>query len=257
MRTIIFYFSGTGNCMAISKGIADRLGDTKISSIMNIQEMELESYDRIGFITPVYALYAPQIVTNIVKGIAVSKKQIFIIGAYAGSRGYAVSELKANIASQNPIQEFCIRMPGNYILEYGAQPMFYQNFLFRRAEKAMDKMAEEIRQQKHTKPVKPNLFAIWFRANGERMRSEFPTRGKLFVAREHCSRCGICKNLCPAGNITIADSVVWGNNCQQCMACIQWCPNNAIHHPNRKATRERYHHPKVTMKQLERNKQLK
>lgn len=255
MSTIIFYFSGTGNSYAIAKGIADRLGDTIISSIVDKQEVELESYDRIGFVTPVYALFAPPIVTSLVKDIAISNKQVFIVATYAGSRGYAVEELKANIAGKNVIQEFCVRMPGNYLLEYGAQSKFYQNLLFRRAEKAMDKIADAISKEKHTKVVKANLVAICYRASGERMQSEFQARGKGFFAEEHCSQCGICINLCPTGNITISDhKLVWGDNCQQCMACVQWCPNNAINHPNRKASRERYHHPEVTIKQLERNK---
>ena len=37
---------------------------------------------------------------------------------------------------------------------------------------------------------------------------------------------------------------------QQCMACIQWCPQNAITHPALKVHRKLYTHPDVLLEQL-------
>jgi epoxyqueuosine reductase QueG len=39
--------------------------------------------------------------------------------------------------------------------------------------------------------------------------------------------------------------VVWGGDCEQCMACIQWCPQQAINYADKTKTRKRYHHPKI------------
>lgn len=36
--------------------------------------------------------------------------------------------------------------------------------------------------------------------------------------------------------------VEFGNDCSQCMGCIQWCPNNAIDYQGKAINRKKYHH---------------
>ncbi|MCB2357259.1 hypothetical protein [Clostridium estertheticum] len=33
--------------------------------------------------------------------------------------------------------------------------------------------------------------------------------------------------------------------CEQCFACLQWCPQKAIQYGKKTAMRKRYHHPDV------------
>ncbi|MFH0886628.1 MAG: flavodoxin domain-containing protein, partial [bacterium] len=56
MKTIIFYFSSTGNSLQLSREIAASLGDTDILSIPKAMKNmpDLSSYDRIGFVFPVH-----------------------------------------------------------------------------------------------------------------------------------------------------------------------------------------------------------
>ncbi|AMP20679.1 hypothetical protein AZF37_05350 [endosymbiont 'TC1' of Trimyema compressum] len=57
--------------------------------------------------------------------------------------------------------------------------------------------------------------------------------------------------ICQVNNITLKEKkMVWGILCTQCMACIQWCPQNAISHALIKNKRSRYIHPYVTAKQI-------
>ncbi len=72
-----------------------------------------------------------------------------------------------------------------------------------------------------------------------------------FYTTNSCTQCGICEKICKAGNIGLTnDGVSWGHDCQQCMACVMWCPNRAIWHPNIPKKRRRYHNPEITLKDI-------
>lgn len=251
MNTVLFFFSGTGNTFAIANKLANRLGDATVMPINRIKHINLSSYERVGFLFPVYALHTPSIVLDLLKDITLNKNQrVFLIATYAGSRGYAVEEVCTLLSKKNPhsIQEFCIRMPGNYLLEYGAFPNRLQKILIKSANKKLKKIEHSIRTNKTTRKIKANLLALLFKKESLKMIESFTDKGMLFYTNSNCTHCNTCISLCPTANIAYENQELkWGNKCTQCMACIQWCPNNAISHPNLKSHRRRYHHPDVNI----------
>jgi len=69
-----------------------------------------------------------------------------------------------------------------------------------------------------------------------------------FWADEACNGCGICAQICPVSNVEIVDDKpVWHHRCEQCFACLQWCPQDAVQFGGGTAERARYHHPDVTV----------
>lgn len=43
-----------------------------------------------------------------------------------------------------------------------------------------------------------------------------------------CTRCGICRETCPADAVTLAPYPVFGTDCFGCFNCVRLCPENAI-----------------------------
>ena len=57
--------------------------------------------------------------------------------------------------------------------------------------------------------------------------------------------------VCPCGNIDLAaGKPAWLHHCEQCMACIQWCPQEAIQFGKKTAGYGRYHHPEVKLPEI-------
>ena len=74
---------------------------------------------------------------------------------------------------------------------------------------------------------------------------------KSFFADEKCTACGICAKLCPSRNIVITEGKpVWQHRCEQCFACLQWCPEEAIQYGKNTKNKKRYHHPEISLKDI-------
>ena len=64
MKTIIYYFTGTGNSLAAARGICARLGDCELVSIPTLTKSQAEivpAADRVGIVCPVYDFGLPSI----------------------------------------------------------------------------------------------------------------------------------------------------------------------------------------------------
>jgi len=42
----------------------------------------------------------------------------------------------------------------------------------------------------------------------------------------------------------------WLHRCEQCLACLQWCPQEAIQYGEKTVKYPRYHHPEVVLKDI-------
>jgi ferredoxin len=72
-----------------------------------------------------------------------------------------------------------------------------------------------------------------------------------FNVNNHCISCGICRDVCPAKNITLeAGQPVFHHQCESCLACIQHCPKQALNYKNKTQSRRRYIHPQVGHKKI-------
>jgi len=253
LNGIFFYFSGTGNTYAVSKEIADNLGGLELVKLTEAHNCDVSRYDVIGFGFPVYYLHAPDIVLRTVEQLKLLPSQrVFNVITYGASYGYALSDVREiQKKSGAAVQEFRVKMPGNYILEYGAFPRRMQHSRIVKSKAAALQIAKAVLEERRTKETGPNVIARIFKHSGDNKAVAFRELGRQFYTTEDCNRCMLCATICPMSNIkTQNGSMVWQDKCLQCMACIQWCPQNAILHPSLKKGRKRYTHPDVIKEQL-------
>ncbi|NMB58820.1 MAG: 4Fe-4S binding protein, partial [Chloroflexi bacterium] len=71
---------------------------------------------------------------------------------------------------------------------------------------------------------------------------------KAFTVDDSCTGCGTCEKICPVDDIQLVNGrPIWQHHCEQCFACLQWCPSQAIQFRNNTAGQKRYHHPRVSL----------
>jgi len=256
MKTNLFFFSATGNSLSVAKDIAARLPETQIFSISKVFNIEMDlSVDNIGFIFPVYFSGMPRIVIDFINKLDLdNSKYIFAIctcGAFPmGTLLQTQKQLKLKGLTLDA--GFSIQMPGSYLVKYGAYSIEKQNDMFTREKVKVETIIKMITKRQKNK-IQHNNFLMDGIGNFayRSMLPKFPTLDHNFVLNEKCSSCNTCEKVCPVRNIKITNGKPnWQRNCEHCLACIQWCPNEAIQYRNQTINRKRYHHPEVLVKEL-------
>jgi len=255
MKTTIYYFTGTGNTLAVARDLERNLGDTElipIPKMMTREEIVIDA-DAVGIAFPVYFLNIPGMVREFVKRIRFNGSPYIFGIATCGERpGPALFSMKALLDEKGTTLSagFVVVMPENYI-----GPVDLMEDAPHRQEKytgvkdRIPAIAAAIRERKSSVPEGSDSLILRFggRLTSILMTSVYRTPRRLH-ATEKCNQCRTCERICPARNIAVdKGSVQFGNSCTQCYACIHWCPREAIEIGGRTTGKPRYHHPEVTL----------
>ena len=252
MKNVIFYFTGTGNSLAVTRDIANEIGDTKIVVIAK-ETMEkphnLQEYEGIGFVFPVYYSSMPAMVSQFVKSLHFLPEQyIFGTAVFGRARGGALLQLSQYIVrcGGKLAAGFGVRMPASYIIVHSALPFAINEIILEREKKKIAAIASAIGERQNQDIKSESRQPAFLSAYRGRAFANFGNMAANFKVNEKCTACGACGRICPAGNIKmLGQRPKWGNICEQCVACIQWCPSNAIEYADKTAKRTRYHHPGI------------
>jgi ferredoxin len=244
MKTVIYYFTGTGNTLAAARLLAAELGNTKLIPLRQAIHYGAVApkADAIGIAFPVHFLSMPEIVRKFVFGILFPDDP-FIFGlATCGERpGGALFRLQELLLEKNYSLSagYSLVMPENFI-----GPVDLMGDAGRREEKfaavqrRIPEIAAAIRARKCTPSEGDGSGIMKFagRLSGGLMTAVYNTPSRLH-ATQACNRCRTCERICPTRNITVTkEGVLWGSDCTQCYACIHWCPQAAGHGENRGTT---------------------
>jgi ferredoxin len=265
MSTVIYYFTGTGNSLKIAKDIAEKLGDaTLIPVAQAVTRASIDpGADAVGIVFPVYMWGMPLIMSDFVKKLAV-KNNAYIFGVtnYGGNKAGALIQLDRELKAKGLklSSSFGIKMPGNYTPMYGAIAMDKQQKFFTREQEITSEIAETVKTRKPNKIASDNflvnaILSSVIYPNGSK---QIPGSDKKFFADEKCNSCGICAQVCPVANIKMVEGKPqWLHHCQQCLACLQWCPQVAIQFGPKTAMRKRYQHPDIKVNDMINSRQPK
>jgi ferredoxin len=256
MKTHLFFYTGTGNSLWAARVMADELGNAEISPIPRDSgnPVRIEA-DAAGIVFPVHIWGLPQPVINFVKALATdASSYYFALAVNAGQVAATLVQLDRLMRSRGLYLSsgFDIVMPSNYIPWGGPGP---ENKRIKRINGAREKIKKisSIIAGRQKGPVEKgplwqNILFSWFYSLSF---PHVPTLDKNFWVDDKCNSCTICNKVCPCGNIDMrAGKPVWLHKCEQCLACIQWCPEEAIQYGKKTPRYERYHHPEVNLKDM-------
>ncbi|MGD9397041.1 MAG: EFR1 family ferrodoxin [Candidatus Thorarchaeota archaeon] len=256
--TILFVFSGTGNSLNAAIRIQENIVNCEILSIPKVLEEKKFTYeaDRIGFIFPVHFLNAPQIVRELLKNIKITgNPYIFAITTSGGETGKTFPTIRKLLDSQNRKldAEFSLVLPSNSIVmeDRSSTPEVIAR-LVEDSEARIDEIIEIITNNESEKfiPTKASLKNRFGSLMGIFFLYRIFNDRRFRVDNERCVRCGTCVSVCSKHNIEIVDEkVTYNHNCEVCLACIHWCPREAIDHFRTRGI-PRYHHPNIRVKQM-------
>ncbi len=255
-KNVIYYYSGTGNTLSIARQIAKKLGNTDVISIYELRDDAKvpQKYARIGICTATCFSEPPRIVRDICEKMEILRSQkVFIVSTCGGSDGTTRLDLKIIMQPKTdyPVRTFMIRMPPNHIVGFDPFADDVANGLLEGGKEPAAKAAEDVMNDAPPEEIEePDREAIlnMSRTFNSGLGVDRDSHEGGFYVSDACTNCGICEKLCKYGTITLTDNgPVWGDDCQQCMACIQWCPQQAIRHPNVPEERKHYHNPDVTL----------
>lgn len=247
-KHVIFYFSGTGNSLQVAGDLAKCCGDARLINIADYNMEEPIHAEKVGFVFPVYYFGLPNIIVRFIEQMKLERViYLYAVVTYGGAVGATLKQLYLLLRKHKiKVQAgFRVKMPGNYIVLYGAKGKRTQQRLFAKEQKKVSAIACKImNRERRCTSFKVNPIMELF---SKKMYSGFDQIGEQgyhFWADQTCTHCGLCEKLCPVGNIVLEQEVpVWGNQCEFCMACIQHCPVEAINYKEVTRKRKRYVNP--------------
>jgi ferredoxin len=256
MENIVFYFSGTGNSLKVAKTISEELWNCEIVSMSKAFD-STKTYDSVGFVYPTYFWGLPKRVIEFVKTVNLDSSRnayYYAITTYGGSAGNAVYQLYKLLLDTHGIKLNYgqkLQMFSNYVVLYEMSEKTDE--ITKRSDKALVPIVDSIKMKESNRI---NKLTGVFKFVNSNFIAKVSNMDKDFTVDDNCVGCDICAEVCPVENIEIvSDRPQYKHHCEQCLACIQYCPQRAINYKNATQSRGRYTNPEIDYKELsERNK---
>jgi ferredoxin len=283
----VFYFSGTGNSLAIARSLAQTF-DARLIAIPRLKD-ETE----IRITTPAIIIVFPAYL-SLLSGVPIQVLSVIrrmqglkqtSIHAVCNCGGYesvnalpALHRMNRILKSQGArlYSAHSLRMPMNN-LDYDHIPMPINrdtDDILKKSRRQIDGIADDIRSGKQTRfRILKRLFLLLLNplfvmirpaalkvlqkqaqviSKGDCSYEVMIGRTDLgIVVSDACIGCGVCASVCPAGNIVIEDHRPrFNHQCEMCFACDEWCPQDAIQHWSRQKG-IKYHHPEISSSDMD------
>lgn len=252
---MVLFFTGTGNSRHIAERIAHALNDTLISLNDRIKSGDITPLavnGRLVLVMPTYAWRIPRIVRDhLLRTELRGARETWFVMNCGSEIGNAAKYNRALCREKGLVYMGTaqIVMPENYIALFQAPQAEEARQIVTQAEPEIDRAIAAIAKSQAFGPTPKHLLNRFLSGPVNPFFYTAIVKDKAFTASAACNGCGQCVKRCPLNNITLPDGKpVWGGRCTHCMACICYCPAEAIEYGKKSAGKPRYHfealHPK-------------
>jgi ferredoxin len=282
---VIYYFSGTGNSLKAALTIQKALGNCDVvsmgaaagstasdSSSSNISPPG--KVRSIGFVFPCYFGGVPHRVLDCIAGMNFSPSEsamrestilssaaqehatqepaaqeqpyVYAVVTYGALIGTALGQLGRALQNRGVTLAYAAALKAfsNYVILYDMSKSVAEKTAQTKAE--LQPIIADILGRKSDRVKRPSLLISAYNHLASR---NVATRDRRFIVRESCNSCGICEQVCPVRNIRLQTGTPhWLDHCEQCLACVHWCPRRAIDYGDKTRKRGRYTNPEITSK---------
>lgn len=232
---MILYFTGTGNSKYTAEYIGDRINDEVINlfdKIRNNDYSELKSDKPFIISAPTYCWQIPHIVRDwLMKATLTGSDKIYFVMTCGGEVGNAEKCLRSLCNKIGKKYMGCaeIIMPENYIAMFDAPEIEQAMGTINSAHSKLDMVIDKIKAGNTLDEIKTNAIGKLYSSIVNVLFYPMFVKDKKFKVSDACIGCGICEKKCVMNNIKLVDGKpTWNGNCTHCMACICYCPKEAI-----------------------------
>lgn len=257
MKTILYYFTGTGNSLEIARMLAAMLPDTELRSFATAYRqghLDTEA-EAVGFVFPVYFLGVPVAFRHLLEKTQwKTPEYTFAIANFGSMPGDALHQTAALIANGGGRLDagYLIQMPDNYLPVFEVPKKDAQNRSFYNSRQKIESIAAGI-LSKEKSGIEKSKYRIDRLLTGLMYPTvnKFKEMDRNYWVADGCNGCGICAQSCPFDNLGMSDhKPQWQHHCEMCMRCIHICPQKAIQYKNGTMKKGRYRHPEISVKDL-------
>lgn len=250
MDASVYYFTGTGNSLAVARRLAGALGaPPPIPMVPLLREVDVRiASTAVGLVYPVHHWGPPDLVLRFARLLRPpAGAYVFAIATYGNHSGRAFQDLDRSLKERGHGLDagYHVRTVQNYVPVFPIPGDEGLRRILSAAESQVDGIAARVKERS-----KGEREHWWWRpaVRAYYLSSKRGLGGKdsAFLATNSCDSCGVCAEVCPVGNITIEGGrPVWRHACEQCFACLHWCPKGVIEWGGATRGMGRYHHPDV------------
>ena len=245
---MIFCFSGTGNSRYIARRFAEALKDTVVDLNAKIKAQDnslIQTGKDVIIVVPTYAWRIPRVVSEWLTKTELASAECIWFVMDCGSEIGNAAKYNRHLAEQMKLRYMGtaqVVMPENYIAMFNAPQVEEARQIVARAEPDIDNAIAAVRENRAFPPSRRKLYDRFMSGPVNPIFYKFFVKANAFTASSACIGCGQCVKRCPMNNVTLKDGKPsWGKNCTHCMACICYCPKEAIEYGKKSVGQPRYH----------------